>query len=246
MTQSITIPSRFCGPPDSGNGGSVCGRLAVFIDGPAVVRLQVPPPLDTEMAVRPADGGVDMLHGESVIATARPTQVDLAVPSAPGYADAVAAARSYIGFRTHAFPSCFVCGPHRAEGDGLRIFPGPLPGRKLVASPWTPDPSLAASGATVRPEFQWAALDCPGAFSFSVPDGTPLLLGEMAAEIRGDISVGERCVVIGWELARDGRRHYTGTALFSESGECRGLARATWFEMPIRQAEPQTSADQRG
>ena len=229
--QTITIPRRFCGPPDSGNGGYVCGRLAAFIDGPAIVRLQVPPPLDTPMTVRQANGGVEMTHGESVVAIARSARVDLAAPPAPTYAAAEAAARSYIGLRSHAFPTCFVCGPQRKEGDGLRIFPGPLPGQKVVASPWIPDASLA-SGTSVRREFQWAALDCPGAFSFEVAAGTPLLLGEMAAELRGDISVGERCVVMGWELARDGRRHYTGTALFSESGACRGLARATWFEVP--------------
>ena len=60
MATTITIPRRFCGPPDSGNGGYVCGRLASFIDGPAVVRLKVPTPLDEEMEVRPADGGVDL------------------------------------------------------------------------------------------------------------------------------------------------------------------------------------------
>jgi hypothetical protein len=59
-----------------------------------------------------------------------------------------------------------------------------------------------------------------------------VLLGELAASISGSVSVGERCVVIGWELTRDGRRHFTGTALFSGSGELRGLARATWFEVP--------------
>ena len=28
MKGSLVIPSRFCGPPGSGNGGYVCGRIA--------------------------------------------------------------------------------------------------------------------------------------------------------------------------------------------------------------------------
>ena len=233
MTQTITIAQRYCGPPESGNGGYVCGLLAEFIDGPALMRLQEPTPLDVAMEVRQAQSGVELIRGATVIATARRTEVALAVPRAPDYAHAEAAARDYRGFKSHPFPHCFVCGPHRKADDGLRIFPGKLAATGLVASPWMPDASLADDSGLVRPEFLWAALDCPGAFSFEVADGTPVLLGEMAASISGRVRVGERCVVVGWELTRDGRWHYTGTALFAESGELRGLARATWFEMPL-------------
>ena len=232
MTQTITIAQRYCGPPETGNGGYVCGLLAEFIDGPALVRLQEPTPLDVAMEVRQAPSGVELIRGATVIATARRSEVALAVPSAPDFAQAEAAARDYRGFKSHPFPHCFVCGPHRKADDGLRIFPGRLAAKGLVASPWVPDATLADGAGLVRREFLWAALDCPGAFSFDVADGTPVLLGELAASISGRVRVGERCVVIGWELTRDGRRHYTGTALFSESGELRGLARATWFEIP--------------
>jgi len=232
MTQTITIAQRYCGPPETGNGGYVCGLLAEFIDGPALVRLQEPTPLDVAMEVRQAPSGVELIRGATVIATARRSEVALAVPSAPDFAQAEAAARDYRGFKSHPFPHCFVCGPHRKADDGLRIFPGRLAAKGLVASPWVPDATLADGAGLVRREFLWAALDCPGAFSFDVADGTPVLLGELAASISGRVRVGERCVVIGWELTRDGLRHYTGTALFSESGELRGLARATWFEIP--------------
>jgi hypothetical protein len=232
MTQTINIAQRFCGPPETGNGGYVCGLIAEHIDGPALVRLQEPTPLDVAMEVRPAPTGVELVRGASVIATARRSEVALAVPRAPDYAQAEAAARDYRGFKSHPFPHCFVCGPQRKAGDGMRIFPGRLAGTALVASPWLPDASLADSSGLVRPEFLWAALDCPGAFSFEHAEGTAVLLGELAASISGRVKVGERCVVIGWELTRDGRRHFTGTALFSEAGELRGLARATWFEVP--------------
>jgi hypothetical protein len=232
---ALLIERRFHGPPDSGNGGYVSGRLAAFVAGPAVVRLRTPPPLETLMEVRVADGGVGLLHGDAIVATARPADVAIDAPSPPTYAQAEAASRSYRGFHWHPFPGCFVCGPAREAGSGLRLFAGPVPGTNMVAAPWIPDASLGARGL-VSPEFIWAALDCPGAFSFEPSEGTALLLGEIAASLRAPVLAGERYVVVGWETGRDGRRHYTGTALFSEKGECRALARATWFEVPAIKA----------
>ena len=231
MSETIFVERRFCGPPDSGNGGYVSGRLAALIDGPALVRLQVPPPLEVELSVKKTAGGVELLHGATVVAWARPSEVSIQVPSAPGFAEAEAASRSYRGFKSHPFPTCLVCGPERAEGDGLRIFPGPLGRDGIVACPWVPAASFADNGGTVRPEFMWAALDCPGGFSFEMTQGDAVLLGELAADVRGRVRVGERCVAIGWELGREGRKHHVGSALFSASGECRGVARATWFEI---------------
>lgn len=236
----MLIEPRYCGPPDSGNGGYVCGRLASFIEGPAVVRLQLRPPLGVKMEVRSTGKGVELRHRADVVAWAQPSQVALEIPAPPSYAEAESASRSYAGLRAHPFPGCFVCGPQRKKGDGLRIFAGPVPGRSLVAAPWIPHRSLGDPQGNVRPEFIWAALDCPGAFSFEVPAGTPMLLGELAAAIKGPLAVGERCVAAAWALTRDGRRHYTATALFSESGECRGLARATWFMMP----SPESTTDE--
>ncbi|MGH8621289.1 MAG: hypothetical protein ACRET3_04045 [Burkholderiales bacterium] len=231
LPPTIRIERRFCGPPDSANGGYVCGRLARYIVGSSLVRLEVPPPLDAEMQVKESGTGFELVHGASVVARARPAVMSLDIPAAPTFPEAEAAAKSYRGFRAHPFPTCFVCSPERAAGDGLRIFAGPLRGG-FVACPWVPDESLGDGKGRVRVEFVWSALDCPGAFSFEFPDKTPVVLGEMAASLRGAVSVGERCIIVGWELARDDRRHFTGTALFSESGECRAVARATWFEMP--------------
>ena len=39
----LEIPERFCDPPNSGNGGYVCGLLAKHSTGPVAVRLKVPP-----------------------------------------------------------------------------------------------------------------------------------------------------------------------------------------------------------
>jgi hypothetical protein len=60
----VQIASRFCGPPQSGNGGYTCGLLAEALPGPIEVSLRAPPPLAVELALRPAaDGGGSLWHG---------------------------------------------------------------------------------------------------------------------------------------------------------------------------------------
>src|SRR5512139_2585790 len=121
--RQITIARRFNGPPDSGNGGYVCGALAVATGEDVRVRLMAPPPLDRAMAVEPGEqpGTWVLRDGNRAIASATLAQLELAVPSAPPYVQAVWAAQHYVGFKQHSFPDCFVCGPHRRRGDGLRI-----------------------------------------------------------------------------------------------------------------------------
>src|SRR4029453_17467879 len=48
---SMTIDKRYCGPPNSANGGYVCGRLAQNIPGGAELPLRAPPPLDKPLDV---------------------------------------------------------------------------------------------------------------------------------------------------------------------------------------------------
>lgn len=229
--KSFSIDPRFRGPPDSGNGGYVCGRLAQFVAASVVtVRLNVPPPLATPMQVRPSDDGVVLLADEVTIARARPTTLSLAPVVPPSYAEAEAAASHCRGLTSHEYPSCFVCGPERAAGDGLRIFPGPIADRDMVACPWIPDASLASETGSVSPAFLWAALDCPGAFAFPAPASGGVLLGELQVQLLGEVAAGERCILVAWEIAHQGRKHHTATALFGESGDCRGLGLGIWFE----------------
>ena len=232
MTDSIIIDRRFQGPPNSGNGGYVCGRLAAYIQGPATVRLKSPPRLETELRVNPRAAGWALLDGGQVVAEARPAEIDLDPPSSPTFDEALHASQRYRGHQSHPYPGCFVCGPDRAPADGLRIFPGPLPREPMVAAPWTPDPALADSAGTARTEFVWAALDCPGAFAFEWSPDYAVLLGEMTATIDQAARTGAAHVVIGWELAREGRKHHTGTALFDAAGNCIAKASATWLEVP--------------
>lgn len=235
MTETAIIGGRFHGPPGSGNGGYCCGIVAAFIDGAATVRLRIPPPLDEPMEVHQQGDAVSMFHGDELVASGRPVNVDIEIPEPPGFDTAVAASARYRGFESHFYPGCFVCGPEREHGDGLRVFAGPVePGTGpvgMVAASWIPDESLVDSSANVSPEYLWAVLDCPGAYSFPEPETGTILLGELSVDIRGAVVPGEKCVLIGWEIKHDGRKHYTGTALFGESGSCRAVGYATWFEV---------------
>jgi len=234
MTERIIIHRRFCGPPDSGNGGYVCGVTAAFIDGTAEVTLRRPPPLERPMRVKRLNNGEILLQdGDAVIAEARSSRIELDVPEPPTYREAEAAAKGYIGFDHHFFPTCFVCGPKRSESDGLRIFPGAVPEKGVMAAPWIPDNSLASETGNVRPEFLWAALDCPGGIAVMGKRFRPMLLGRMVAVIHRRIKPGDRCLVMGWPISVDGRKHLAGSALFTENGTLCGYAGATWIETGI-------------
>jgi len=167
----LIVPSRFRGPPSSGNGGWSAGAIAVHAahasldpatgpgqrghasPWPAVsVSLHAPPPLDVPLTVEEAhDGGVVASYDGRPVLSARcshepVTDVDPVLPD-----EARAAMSSFVGLATHPFPTCFGCGTGRDEGDGLRIFPGRVADaaddngeqRPRVAATWTPDASVA-------------------------------------------------------------------------------------------------------
>ena len=217
----LVIAPRFNGPAESGNGGYTCGLVAGFVDGSAEVTLRRPPPLGRPLAIERDGGRVVLRDGEEVVAEAVRATVELEVPAPPTFQQASEASSRYPGFEEHAFPTCFVCGPGRESGDGLRIFAGPL-GNGLFASPWTP--------TEVNRAVVWAALDCPGAIAVGFPDRGETLLGRFAVRIDELPAVGDRCVVVAWPLGEEGRKLYAGTALYGEDGRPLARARATWIE----------------
>jgi hypothetical protein len=231
LSSTIVIERRFHGPPESGNGGYTCGLLSSFVNEPAQVTLRSPPPLDRPLSVVRRGRRAELFDGNRLVAEAQRTELEpLELPRPPGHADAERAAGAYSGFREHAFPTCFVCGPERAPGDGLRIFAGPVEGSSgIVAAPWTPAPNLDRSDGRVRREFVWAALDCPGAFAVGYPGRGQTLLGRLAVQLESLPRIGERCIVVGWPLGEDGRKLYAGTALYGETGDVCAWARATWI-----------------
>jgi hypothetical protein len=227
----VVIEERFCGPPDSGNGGYVCGLVAGILGQEAEVTLRRPPPIGRAMLVRrSAEGGITLCDREEVVAEALPGRLQIKPPDPVSLSQAVEAAHHYPGFTHHPFPTCFVCGPQRGEGDGLRIFPGPVAGRQVFAAPWTPDRSLAGTDGLVGPEFLWAALDCPGAFANGFPEST-MVLGRLGARLLEPVRPGQQCVTVAWSEGVEGRKHFAGTALFRADGGMIAAARATWIRV---------------
>jgi len=226
--------------------------------GTVRVRLHRPPPLGAPLQVAHREGGrLELLHDTRVVASAEPAQLELSAPAPPDYVEALEASRHYTGFVAHAFPGCFVCGPERARGDGLRIFAGPLAGvaanagagagagadagtgadvgkgaarpAAIVAAPWVPDVGARARRSQGAARVHVAALDCPGYFAARA-DSVPMLLGEFTAHVDRRVHVDEPCVIVGWRIRVEGRKYEVGTALFDEDGELCAKARALWIE----------------
>jgi len=238
---SIVIEQRFCGPPKSANGGYVCGLLAAHIDGDAEITLLAPPPLGQRLDIVADERGVELRKDETTLAKGRSVRLDL--PEIPvihlGEAqDAVR--RSPYDASRHPLPTCFVCGPARAHGDGLRIIPRPLPRRPdgrngTLVTPWVPYDDLAGEDGAVAGEFIWAALDCPSGFAGGTAQhlgmtGTEMiLLGRMSARIARRPHPGDPCVIVAWPTGRDGRKLFAGSALLSLDGELLAAAQAIWI-----------------
>ena len=241
---SIIINRRYCGPPNSGNGGYVCGRLARHIDGGTEVTLRSPPPLDRKLDVAATDEGMfELRDGVTVVATGQPVRVELARLEKASFDEArTAELATPIKPHEHPLPTCFVCGPARAPGDGLRISAGPIArhssqGSSVFAATWIPDANLAAEDGRVGSEFLWSALDCPTGYASSYDresggfDPIPTLLGRMSARIEKRPHPGECCVITAWETGRAGRKRIAEAAAYGETGTLLAVARTTWIEV---------------
>jgi hypothetical protein len=234
----VRFAGRFCGPPGAANGGFACGTLAALLDGAAEVTLRRPVPLERPLQLREGDGIVLLEDEGRLCAEARApaTPVGRRVPRPPTLAEACAVAGRAAYYADPVFPGCFVCGPDRAPGDGLRIFPGPVPGREVWAAPWSPDPSVGGPDGLVPDEVVWAALDCPGGVAVAEARVTSAegaaLLGRMTARLAGPVRIGTTHRVVAWLLERDGRKHTAGSALFGPDDQLLAVARAMWITIP--------------
>jgi hypothetical protein len=231
----VVVPSRFNGPPGSGNGGYTCGVLAELVGAAGVeVSLRLPPPLDRPLPVEPRDGGLVALDGGVVVAEAREATVAVDPPPSIPVAEALAADRRSLmrDPARHPFATCFVCGPDRTEGDGLRMFAGPVDDR-LHATVFRPSESVADRDGAVRPEVVWAALDCPT--SAPVVDwagtGPPFVLARLAARIERRLVVGQDYVSLSWPLGIDGRKRRAASALYDAAGDVVAVSEALWIQL---------------
>lgn len=229
---TITVPRRFNGPQESGNGGYTSGVIAGHLeDGPVEVSLRSPVPLDEPLELSEGDEGVlRALHGETLIAEARALpELDLSVPAVVSVEEARRAAENYRAPSDGLFSNCFVCG--RAREDSFEVFAGQVEGHDVVATPWTPPEWTAGDGGYVRPEFVWAVLDCPTYFACHLEGELTLsMLVRQRAEMLAPVAAGEEHVVIAWPIEQDGRKRLAGTAVLSAQGETLALAEALMIE----------------
>jgi hypothetical protein len=231
---TVTFPARFNGPPGSANGGYASGVLARLAAGKAVeVTLRRPPPLEVMLRAESADNRYTLSDQQGrTVAVAEPVTYDFddVEPVVVGFEFDGLPVFSGLD---HPFRTCFACGPDRAPGDGLRIFPQRVPSRDVLADRWTPDESLTGDDGLVRPEFVWAALDCPSGWAAfdRLPPGGVAVLGRMAAAVYRQPIANESYQVVSWARERDGRKIRAGAALYAADGELMAAARTVWISL---------------
>ncbi|MBV1848941.1 hypothetical protein [Catellatospora tritici] len=218
----MVIDADRTGPPATGNGGWTSGLVAGTVDpgaGTVEVTLRQPPPVGVPLAVTAeGDGWAVRDPGGQLVATAAARTAEIEPVPPVSRTEALAASGRYPGHVRHPFPTCYVCGPQRA--DGLRIFPGPLPDGRTAAT------------FTVPPEVTvpvlWAALDCPGGWTVLSAE-QPYVLGRIAAVIDAMPAPDDECVVVGSLVRREGRKALVRTALYGPDGGLLARAEATWI-----------------
>ena len=228
MTSVLAIPRRFNGPPSSGNGGWSAGAFAAAAGLPdgSTVRLRVPPPLETPLHVAEAGDTVELRDDDTVVAVGSSPAVSWSAVTPVDPGTARSASSRYPGLVRHPFPTCFSCGPARAEGDGLRIFPGRV-AKGVVAAPWTPDPSVAGDDGVVAVPVTWAALDCAGGWSSNLEE-RPLVLGQISVCVGSPLLTGTPYVVVGRLVGSEGRKTWTSSALLAADGSVLAQAEHIW------------------
>lgn len=232
MSETLVLDPHFNGPPGTGHGGYVSGVLAGLLGAnPAEVTLRLPPPLGRPLTVEREGGGVQVYDGEAMVAEALPAEFEIEIPAPVSFDEAEEASVGYPGLKHHPFPTCLVCGPKRPPEGGFRIFGGPFGEGDRMAAAWVPPAWAAGDNRLVRPEFVWAALDCPAGWSLHVRmPGRNAVLGRLAARLVDPVAAGQRHVIVSWPLGFDGRKGYAGSALFTEAGVLCAIARSTWIQ----------------
>ena len=191
------------------------------LGGSAEVTLRSPPPLERPLAVE-RDG--DVLRVRRRRDRGRRGRPGLgsssSVPEPPRPGRRLRPRRALPRLRGARLPAL------------LRLRPEPR-ARRRPAHLRRPAGRLALRGAVdtrprSRPEFVWAALDCPGAIAVGFPDRGETLLGRRRP--RSTSSRSRRALRRRRLAARRGRpKALRRTALYGEDGRMLATARATWI-----------------
>lgn len=229
---TVLVPQHFVGPPGMGHGGYVAGLLARHVEGAVQVTLRRATPVGIALDVDVSGTGTVTLSCDGeLIAEAEPAVLDLDVPSPPDIEAARAAEAGSPSYWNEigVHPICFGCGLARDDDDGLAIPVGPLDveGREQVAAVWRPTTEMAGPDGSVDTLYVLAALDCPGAMAFIARGTFAGLLGRIVFEQIGRVEPDVDHVVTGWQIDRDGRKLFAGTALATADGTVLARARAT-------------------
>ena len=76
MTETLSIPAHFNGPPGSANGGYTCGRIAQLVGAEEVeVSLRTPPPLERPLEVVRDGEHVQLRDGDTLVAEGGPAEL---------------------------------------------------------------------------------------------------------------------------------------------------------------------------
>lgn len=238
-TPSFTIDRRFCGPPQSSNGGYFCGMVAEHFSTPVAIRLKAPPPLNVPLTLEPdgdrtrirddrQDIGIALQAGEPPEPSPFMSLDQARLISEQGRVDASI---------NHPFPSCFVCGPNRDRADGMRVFTGPNADETLYAAHWFAEAAWASNGKTIDARYIWSAMDCPSsgpAFATVLdPESTKAyVLGTLEVHIEKDVPVGQDYVIT-CSLDEDtGKVYKTRVSLYGHQGTHYATGRAVWVQVP--------------
>jgi hypothetical protein len=229
--RQLRIDAAYTGIPEIAHGGYVAGILtAALATDSSRVRLRRPVPSARALRLEhPGPGAVELHDGAELLADGEETDVQIHVPEPIAPAEALAASRRFPGLAHHPFPGCLCCGTEHARG--LRIFPGPVSGRGLVAAHWVPPEQHADDRGELPVELVCAALDCPQlrALMVHAPATTSdrVVTSMLETRLEQPVAAGEPHIVIGWPIGRDGRRWLAGAAIFGPSGELCAAGRQT-------------------
>ncbi len=216
MREFVSIPNRFRGPANSGQGGYSAGLAASFVDGTAHVRLRRPPPLDRRLSVDTTPEGASVLDGEAVVLVATRSDLDVFPPVDPRQLAAIFERGPQPAPSWHMAPTCFVCG----TPESLGMHPTRIEEIGVWATAWTPQ--HLAGESELEPEIVWALLDCPAGWATTDsqrPERSffPALV-EMTVEIAHPVPLGQPVAILGWMTSEGERRIDCESAIMDRTG----------------------------